>query len=417
MDIISQNVSTDMKGKISKRTVDALQPGQTLADTEIRGFVCRCLPSGTRSYGLRYRAGGKQHWFSIGEHGRVTADEARRLARKRAGEIADNRNPALEKIADRAKAQAETAIPTVNALLDDFLKLHGETRKLRSLPEYRRIFDRYVRPAIGTIRIDNLRRADIVAMLDAIEAPVQADKTLALVRKAFRWQMTRDERFLSPIVPGMARTSPKERERARVLDDQEIRDIWRALDTMTGEFPRIVRVLLLTGQRRDEVGLMRWAEIHDDATWVIPGSRYKTKQDQAVPLAAPVLAIVGMHPRDRDGYVFPGKRGPDVPFTGFGASKGKLDRAINDIRKADGRPPISDWRLHDLRRTARSLMSRAGVPADIGERVLGHVISGVRGVYDRHKYSREKRDALEKLAGLIEHILNPKDNVVQMKRV
>lgn len=399
-----------MRGKITKAAVDALMPGDIIADTEVKGFVARGLPSGKVSYGLRYRAAGKQRWFALGVHGKITPDLARKLAKKRVGEIADDRDPTAERDSERAKAKN-----TVNALLDIFLERYVR-RNLRAAHEIERVFERHVRPRIGSRPIAALRRRDVAEMLDAIEdqnGPVMADRTLAYVRKCFNWWATRDDSFVPPIVRGMARTKPTERARKRVLDDDEIRDLWAALDRAKAPapFPGLVRALLLTAQRRNEVARMRWEEI-DGSTWIIPGERRKRGDANTVPLTKDALKLLGKP--HRSGFVFSTTDG-EKPFSGFGKAKQAVDKAITEMRRDQGRAPMPAWVLHDLRRTARSLMSRAGVTADIGERVIGHVIPGVRGVYDRHSFFDEKKDALERLAALVKQILNPPPaNVVAM---
>ena len=172
----------------------------------------------------------------------------------------------------------------------------------------------------------------------------------------------------------------------------------------------MVRVLLLTAQRKNEIGLMRAEEIDGD-TLVIPAERYKTGVPNAVPLTAEARRWIG----DRKaGFMFSSTDGKK-PFNGYSKAKAQLDAVIAHQRKAAKLRPMPEWRLHDLRRTARSLMSRAGVSSDIAEMVLGHKLSGVRGVYDRHSYAVEKRDALERLTTLIGRILNPpKGNIIQM---
>jgi integrase len=198
-----------------------------------------------------------------------------------------------------------------------------------------------------------------------------------------------------------------------VRSDTEICDLWAALSRAKVPpcYPRFVRALLLTGQRRTEVARADWREI-DGGVWAIPGARYKTKVEHIVPLAAAVQELLG-EPRSA-GFVFSTDGGRHA-FAGFSKPKRVLDREITESRKTRGLPPMPHWTLHDLRRTARSLMSRAGVPADIAERVLGHVIPGVRGVYDRHAYAAEKRDALERLASLVDRIIHPIENVVPMR--
>lgn len=403
-----------MQAKITKRSVDALKSG-ILADTEIKGFVARRLDSGAASYGFRYRdkATGKQRWVGLGLHGTITADEARGIAKKRAGEVAHSRDPVAEREETRAVAKrvklAETN--TVDAILDKFVARH--VKSLRSGDQVERAFDVYVRPRIGAKSIYDLKRRDIVEMLDSIadeNGPVMADRVLAHVRKAFNWWMVQDEDFKSPMVRGMARTKPAERARTRALADDEIRSVWQALDSkdVPEAFRGIVRELLLTAQRRNEVANMHSDEI-DGETWIIPAERYKTGAPNVVPLTEAARQWI-----KGSGYIF-STTGGKLAFSGFSKAKGQLDRVIARERKAAGLKAMPKWTLHDLRRTGRSLMSRAGVPGDVSEMVLGHVIPGIRRVYDRHSYITEKRDALEKLAGLIALILNPAaDNVVQI---
>jgi integrase len=407
-----------MRGKISKRTVDALKPGEMVADAgdgSIKGFTARRLPSGNVVYGFRFRdrATRKEHWIALGRHGNVTADEARTLAKQKAGELAFGNDLAGEREAAKAKAADAN---TVNALLDAFVQRHVR-KTLRRAREIERIFDRSVRPHMGAKCIYALRRRDVVEMLDAVEddgdAPVMADRTLAYLRSAFNWWAARDDRFVPPIVKGMARTKPAERARKRFLSDEELRDVWQALDMAVVPtcYPAYVRTLLLTAQRRDEVARMNWSEIEGD-TWVIPAERYKTGIENVVPLTDAVLPLFG-NPR-KTGFVF-GSTGSTLPFSSFPKAKRALDKAVAELRDGEKRKPMPHWTLHDLRRTARSLMSRAGVSVDIAERVLGHKITGVRGVYDRHAYIAEKRDALERLAVLVQRILNPPaGNVIPM---
>jgi hypothetical protein len=181
-----------MKAKITKRSVDALRLGDSIADTEIKGFVARRLASGTVTYGYRYRnRAGERRWFPLGLHGQITPDQARELAKKRAGEVADHRDPSLERAASRA-ANANT----VDAVLDNYLERYARKQGLRTADEIERTFKVYVRDRIGRKPIYDLERRDIVELLDKIEdqnGPVMADRTLAYLRAAFNWQAARDE--------------------------------------------------------------------------------------------------------------------------------------------------------------------------------------------------------------------------------
>ena len=272
----------------------------------------------------------------------------------------------------------------------------------RTADEYESAFIRLVKPRIGKLGIYEVRRSHIIKMLDEIEdvnGPVAADRTLAYVRKAFNWYATRDDQFNVPIVRGMARIKPKERARARVLSDDEIRAIWPEL-ARAGTFGAFIKTLLLTAQRRDEVAQMSRKEIGSDEIGL---SRRAVQNEVAnfVPLSKAAVAVIAAQPTiDGSDYVFSSRA--KTPFSGFSKSKTALDKAVlaamqKRAKKGAKAEPIPNWTLHDLRRTAKTLMARAGVRPDISERVLGHVIAGVEGTYDRHSYADEKQDALEKL--------------------
>jgi integrase len=214
-----------------------------------------------------------------------------------------------------------------------------------------------------------------------------AHVTLAYLSKLFNWHAARNDDFRTPIVRGMGRVKPKDRERKRILTDDELRAVWRAAEASLEPFERMVRFILLTGARRTEAAAMAWIELNGE--WILPAVRNKAKVDLIRPLSKEARAAL---PAKVDGccpYVF--TTDGATPLSGYSKFKVAFDKACG----------VTGWRLHDLRRTARSLMSRAGVPTDHAERCLGHVILGVRGVYDRYEYLEEKRDAFNRLAALI----------------
>jgi len=230
--------------------------------------------------------------------------------------------------------------------------------------------------------------------------PVASDRALALIRSLLNWHATRADNFVPPIVRGMARTNTKERARSRILTDNEIRAIWNS--KQPGAFAALVRFLLLTGARRAEAANMRWEEINGDS-WTLPGSRNKTKLDLTRPLSTAALAVVEGQQSDCPFVFSKGRK----PISTFSRDKVTFDAAVG----------VSNWRVHDLRRTARSLLSRAGVDADVGERCLGHALPGIRGTYDRHDYRAEMQRAYDALAALIERIANPpKGNVTSLRK-
>lgn len=415
-----------MRGKATKRAVDALRPGDFIADTDCRGFIVRRLPSGALNYGFRFRhrATGRRRWLALGGSS-LTVDQARRLALRAAGQVAEGSDPQADHQADREAARIGGE-RTVNVVLDDFMARYVRERGLRSGDEIEATFRRHVREALGDKPILELRKRDIVELLDRVAdqaGPMAADSVLKLLRKAFNWFAARDDEFRSPIVKGMARIKPADRRRSRILSDNEIRLLFRALEApdaafgesgkMPGCFPRFLRALLFSAQRRDEVAGMRWEEIDGDA-WIIARDRYKTGREHVVPITPRLGKEIGAKGR---GYVFSNRSGKSA-FSGFSKAKRALDARmarllVTDDPKAE---EIERWTLHDLRRTARSLMARAGIPSEIAERVVGHAIKGIEATYNRHDYFQEKRKALEALASLVERILAPPtENVVRLK--
>ena len=413
-------------GKLSEETVKRLPipdtgnrityfAGATIQGAKApRGFGVRVTANGTRAFVLNYRLRGREHRFTIGAWPDWSALKAVREARNLRQRVDRGENP----IEDRTPSPTTV---TVASILDDFMARHvrNKNQPLRSADEYESAFNRLVKPRIGNLGIYEVRRSHVIKMLDEIEdanGPVMADRTLAYVRKAFNWYATRDDQFNVPIVRGMARVKPKERARTRILSDDEIRILWPVLDEV-GTFGALAKTLLLTAQRRDEVAHMQHNEIGREGIWAIPAERYKTKRPNFVPLSKAALAVIAAQPKHEDcNYVFPSRA--KTPYSGFGKSKAKLDKAVFAVMKKQARKgakvePMPNWTLHDLRRTAKTLMVRAGVRPDISERVLGHVIAGVEGTYDRHSYEDEKRDALEKLAEMVERILNPLPSNVQ----
>jgi integrase len=348
----------------------------------------------------------------------VTVEQARTSAKKRAGKVADGADPAAE-----LALKAATSKNTVDHVLDQWLAKHANgARGLRSGEQYATVFDRHVRPVIGKLPIYDVTRTDIAKMLDKVaeNAPVMADRTLAYVRSAFNWWRVRDDKFITmPIVKGMARTTTEGRKRKRVLDQEEVRDLWRALDAVGAEappfFPAFVRTLLLSGCRRDEVAAMHTEEFKGD-DWVIPAERYKTKRDHLLPLPATVKAML---PDRKDGFVF-SSDGGKTPFSGFSKTKVALDKAINALRKKEERKPMPSWQYRDLRRTARTgIRGWIEMDDEIAKAVLGHVISGIASVYNVYDYRDEKANALQKWAAYIAEITTSTptpDNVVSFPK-
>jgi hypothetical protein len=270
--------------KITTKKLDALEPGENIADSEVKGYAARCLPSGTITFVFRYRyLAGVRREMKLGLYGNVTEDEARKLAKVYAGKVAAKEDPAAAIAVER-----EVVGKTVAVVFEDFFKRHAAKRG--NAFHVKRTFERLVFPAFGDRPISAVNRADVNKLLDEIEdnnGATMADHVLAYVRKFFNWYAIQDDTFVSPIVKGMARTTAADRRRTRALDDQEIADVWRALDVadVPDAFVRLVRVALLSGQRRDAIARATAEEVKGER-WIIPPARMKQlKADHLVPTA------------------------------------------------------------------------------------------------------------------------------------
>ncbi len=380
-------------------------------DAAMPGFGLMVTKNGHKSFVVDYRAAGHKRRMHLKSG--LTLTDARREAKAVLGRVAKGGDPLSERRwAERAKGE------TLKAIVEEYLAQEGD--RLRTVDDRKAVLNRLVLPVLGARQINNISRRDIVRLLDRIAdengAPM-ADHVLAYLRRVMTWHASRSDDFRSPIVRGMARTSPKQRRRQRVLSDDELRAVWRAAEASQNAFSYLVQFLLLTATRRNEAARMKRGEVSGDE-WTIPQERYKTGLELVIPLSAAAQGVLSAVPKiGKSGYVFTtdGK----TPIAGFSKFKHAFDaKVLAELRKQDPEAkPLPNWTLHDCRRTARSLMSRAGIPADHAERCLGHVIGGVRGVYDKYEYLPEKRRSFEALAALVDRIVNPPaDNVVPMRK-
>lgn len=358
----------------------------------VSGFGLMVTAAGNIAYVVEYPDGQRSRRLKLGNAGAVSFIDARNVATALLGHVVSRSRPRR-----RQRKQQARRTDTVQAVGREYLK-HETKRGLRSTRNYRWNLERWIFPELGALQVRKLKRSDVIRLVDDVSkqsGPAMARQVFSVLRRVLNWYAAREDDFNSPIQPGMARdvvASAKARD--RVLDDDELRAVWRATEGNSWPFGSLVRFLLLTAARRSEAQEMRWAEVNGETRdWVLPVSRNKVRRGLVRPLSALALAILNDLPRNGE-YVF--TKAGRFPIGNISKRKRLLDEASG----------VSGWTLHDLRRTARSLMSRAGVTERHAEECLGHVQGGVRATYDRHKYYDEKKRAYEALAAQIGRIVN-----------
>jgi integrase len=369
-------------------------------DPEMPKHGVRVRPSGPGSYTVVVRdAYKKQRWVKIGNTSEMTIEEAREIARG---------------VVKRLKAGEEPFAPpptkpdSVADVVEMYFKRHVEAKGFRTAGEKRRILDTHVLPVWRDRPFAAIGRGDIARLCDAVEdghGSWVADTVLVELSAIARWYATRHDTYQPPFVAGMKRVTGEDRKRSRVLSDDEIRRVWAAAGD-AGPYGALVKTLMLTAQRREKVATMKWRDLAPDGTWTIATEKREKNNPGMLVLPEAALAVINSLPRFAGNpHIFAAGRGVG-PISHFASAKAAFDQACRVAKK---------WTLHDLRRTARSLLSRAKVRPDIAERVLGHARRGVEGVYDHHPFTEEKADALCKLAALVERIVNPPSgNVVAL---
>jgi integrase len=360
---------------------------------------------------LRCNYGGAKVWRALHYVKRISPDGKRitiptttKLGRFPTLSVKDARAKARTFLADPQKALAQADVGSFGEIAGNWIKRHVEANKLRSQGEIERILAHYVFPRWRDRPFLEIRRGEVNDLLDYIadkHGLSQADSVLSVIRGIMSWYQAREESYSSPIVRGMIRNK-NGKSRNRILTHDEIRLVWNACDGL-GKFGALTKILLLTAQRREKVATMRWDDLVD-GVWSIQSEEREKGNAGVLKLPQLAVDIINALPRlHGNSYMFGFRRGQ--PFAAWSHWKAQLDA------KLKGTP---HWTLHDLRRTARSLLAEIGVADHIAEQVLGHAIRGVQGIYNRHAYSDEKAEALARLAAQVERIVHPPagDNVV-----
>ena len=376
-----------MKKTITQKTLDYLPPclgkRYEVRDTLLPGFMLRVSRNGGTIWYLVTRIHGRQRRIKIGTYPILSLVDAREKAR---GVL---RAKELGRLVEKDGTLSAKRKPTLPEIIPEFIKLYAKPRN-RAWREAQALLGKF--SVLGNRPIDEIKRPDVVAVLDSIVAngtPYRANRALATIKKLFSWCVDRGVLDFNPLT-GLKPPS-KETARDRVLTDKELAACWQEADIEDFPFGPFLKLLILTGQRRGEVAGMQWSEIDfERAVWTISAKRVKNASQHAVPLAPLAIEILKAIPRFvRCDLVFTtnGKR----EISGFGRLKRRMDRAMGS----------DDWRVHDIRRSVATNMAMMGIAPHIIEAVLNHktgIVSGVAAVYNRHAYLNEKKEALERWA-------------------
>ncbi len=393
-------------------------------DTVLPSFGMRISSTGARSWVLFYRVHGVQRRFTIGTLAQLPkVDDARQRARELLQDVERGIDPAEVKATAKA---ATPALPpaerdTVRNVAKQFIERYAKPRN-KSWKEADASLQRHVVSRWGDREMASITRRDILDLLDGLTDQgftIAPRRVLAAVHKLMVWSIERD---IIPANPASGIKAPgKEIERERVLTDDELRRLWIAADGMGPTAGGFIKTLILTGQRRDEVATMKWADVDFEhsiyeerggvqvkvgtaAVWTLPREKTKGDRQHEVPLSALAVEVLQSMPRIGE-YVFT-TRG-DRPISGYSKFKQRAD-SLSGIE--------ADWRFHDLRRTAGTGMASLGIPPGTISRVLNHKEGGVTKIYNRYGYLPEKRRALDTWARKVESLIRPAAaNVVELR--
>ena len=389
------------KIKITNAVLERLKPpavGQVdYFDSAYPGLALRITAKGVKSWTYFGRVHGKIKRATLGRYPDLSLAKARRKAGETADAMRQGIDPAAAKRAQRAAVR-----DNFEGVLTEWLK--RDQAENRSHAEVKRLIERETLPAWRGRLMSTITRRDVLDCIDAVVdrgSPIMARRLHAHLHRLFRWSVGRGIITANPM-EGMEKPG-SETQRDRVLSDAELASVWRAAEKVGWPFGPVVRLLILTGARRQEIAGLRWEEIFGDNI-ELSGSRTKVGEAHTIPLSTVALDLIATLPRiGNSAYLF--STSGKTPVSGWTRSKELLDKAIiefNDVRA------LSDWRLHDLRRTVATGLQRLGVGLQVTEAVLGHVggsRAGIVGVYQRHEYAEEKKAALEAWGRFVQDML------------
>jgi integrase len=376
-------------------------------DTVVVGLEFRITAANVRSWSTRYRVGSKRPRYTLGTYPALSLSAAREDALEAIRAIKKGRDLQREKVAARTAVASKTFAETFAEFIEGYAK-----KKNRRWQELENIFESKVKAKLGKRPLVDVARADLIALFDGIDGPHAANKLYRYLGRFFRWCMEKGRLDDNPML-GVGLPHPEaEKSRDRILADTEIVEVWAASEQMGNPFGDLFKLLLVLGQRRNEVAAMRWRDLDfKEKIWALPREATKSDRAHIVPLSPLALEIIKTIPKqDKVDWVFTttGK----TPVSGFSKAKAKINKLVNAARAIQELEDMPPWRIHDLRRTVASGLARLKTPQIVVEKVQNRATgegAGVAGVYNRYSYMEEREAALNAWARHIEMLV--KDDV------
>jgi integrase len=396
---------------LARLTLKGVETDKIFFDDEIPGFGLRVREGGSRKFVLHYRIGGNQRRLTVGAAGVMKLEEARQRARRALVDVGDGKDPAAQKATDRVAAKQSFL-----SVAKDYLEvLQRRVDKAEMKPRTRAEIDRHLMKhwkPLHRLVISSINRATVATRLREIakqHGPVAADRARSNVSTFFAWAIGEGICETNPVDGTNKNSEYVERERSLIVDGEkpnydEIVAVWKGAPD--NEYGKIIRLLILTLCRRDEIASLSRSEFEKEARLIrLPGARTKNGREHVVPLSDAAMAILEtIKQREGRELLFGSGKGG---YSGWSKAKEQMDEVVR-IKKP--------WTLHDLRRTGRTGLGMLGVAPHIAEAVLNHLPPKLMRTYDKNKYEKEKREALDLWAAhLMRLVSGEKSNVVSLR--
>jgi integrase len=392
------------KAAVARLTLPAGKDEAIIFDDEVKGFGIRLRAGGKKTWIVQYRIGTKQRRVTLGDVRKLDSDAARASAKERLAQVTLGEDPQKAKIEARARASV-----TLGAMVDVYIAKKESSVRYNTLRGIKLYLRNHWQPLHG-LPVHGIERRDVAVALNEIakqHGPSAVARARSVLSAFFTWAMREGIAERNPVI---GTNTPTEKARDRVLNNDELAHIWAAC--REDDYGGIVKLLILTGQRREEVGGMAWDELDlESGTWNIPRERTKNGLPHAVPLSPLALDILKTTPRRREFVFGDGPReGEERGFSGYSKAKASLDSRMKKMK---------EWRLHDIRRTVATRMADIGIEPHIIEACLNHQSghrSGVAGIYNRSRYEAAIRAAFERWDAELRAILRGERKVVPLRR-